>query len=159
MKTCFKCHRELPITEFYRHPMMADKHLGKCKDCTRKDTEDRRHRLEKESPAWVAKERQRHLDKAAWREKHFPEIGKAARSIRTLPFVPGCDRHHWSYREEHMRDIIVLAEADHRTAHRHMEYDQEQMMFRKQDGELLDSRERHVSYLAEHGVHPAAQAK
>lgn len=37
MKTCFKCGRALPLEEFYRHPMMADGHLGKCKDCTRTD--------------------------------------------------------------------------------------------------------------------------
>ena len=37
MKTCFRCLRELPIDEFYKHPQMADGHLGKCKSCTRED--------------------------------------------------------------------------------------------------------------------------
>lgn len=41
MKTCFKCHTEKPITEFYKHPRMGDGHLGKCKTCTKKDVQER----------------------------------------------------------------------------------------------------------------------
>lgn len=38
MKRCFKCNRLLALDEFYSHPMMADGRLGKCKECTRRDT-------------------------------------------------------------------------------------------------------------------------
>jgi hypothetical protein len=36
-KVCFKCGETKPIEEYYKHPRMADGHLGKCIECTRKD--------------------------------------------------------------------------------------------------------------------------
>lgn len=44
MKTCFKCDRRLPLSQFYKHPMMGDGHLGKCKDCTRIDARENREK-------------------------------------------------------------------------------------------------------------------
>lgn len=37
-KICFLCGVEKNIKEFYKHPGMSDKHLGKCKICCKNET-------------------------------------------------------------------------------------------------------------------------
>ena len=43
-KKCFKCLRMLPLDAFYKHAAMANGHLNKCKECTKKDA--KKHRIE-----------------------------------------------------------------------------------------------------------------
>lgn len=60
-KACFKCGETKPLAAFYRHAMMADGHLNKCRDCTKKDV--RQHRI-------VNSERVREYDRKRSSEPH-----------------------------------------------------------------------------------------
>ena len=44
VKTCFKCGKAKPIEDFYKHSAMKEGHLNKCKDCTKNDIKENRHK-------------------------------------------------------------------------------------------------------------------
>ncbi len=162
-KICFKCNKEKPISEFYKHSQMADGYLNKCKDCAKKDVSVK-YESNIKDPVYVENERKRGRDKY---HRLYVGTGKSdkERSQRWISRYPekraasqyayyhndtpdGKENHHWSYLKEHWLDVIFMTKKEHLKAHRFIVYDQERMMYRRCDtNELLDTKARHEEFI------------
>ena len=168
MKKCFKCGIEKPLEDFYPHKQMGDGHLNKCKECTRNDSELRRKKLMQTDPSWVEKEAERHRAKGKKRYRlglrrqskedkkryirsyhsRYPEKYKAGVACSEMRPGDGYNHHHWSYRTENHKDVILISIDDHYYIHRFLRYDQEQLCYKiKATGEILDTREKHECFI------------
>lgn len=135
MKKCFKCGVEKPLSDFYKHKMMADGHLNKCKECTKKDVHQRRHGEGREKV--LAYDRQRYQDQPhrkmqaaattlKWKIEHPNRraaqvmLGNAVRSGKIIPlpcWVCGekAEAHHPDY--DQPLSVVWLCPAHHKQAH------------------------------------------
>lgn len=165
MRKCRKCGEQKDIEGFYKHPSMPDGRDTKCKECVKHEVRIR-HNEKLKDPEWVEKERERHRQKyyrLGYKEKHkptpdikreqmkrwldkYPEKKIATTRSAKIPRESEVV-HHWSYNPEHHKDVLHLTVKEHSKAHRFIVYDQERMMYRTLDGELLDTKERHEKYI------------
>jgi hypothetical protein len=163
IKTCRKCKENKEIEMFYVHNRMADGRLNICIDCTKKRIAEREEKL-RLNPEWLEKEKARGRDKyhrlgckkptyemkkkamEKYKQKYPEKYIARSFASNLKPTIKGNHLHHWSYNVEHAKDVIELSEVEHNTLHRFIIYDQERMMYRKLDGELLDTKELHFQY-------------
>lgn len=166
-KICFKCNADKKLPEFYKHKGMADGYLGKCKECAKSDAKERFNNLSLDKD-WVEKEKERGREKyyrlgykdlykqtpeskKRDMQKYFdkyPEKRKAHIFSNSLkPKIKGNHLHHWSYNEQHYKDVIELSPKDHAFLHRHIKYVQDAKIYKSIYGELLDTKLKHEDFL------------
>lgn len=168
VKKCFKCGKDQPLSKFYVHKRMSDGHLNKCKQCVKDYVTKRENELRK-NEEWVKRERERGREKyyrlgynknhpstdrkretiKKYRQK-FPEKYLASKYTEIfLTKRNGFNLHHWSYNQEDWLDIIELSVVDHNFIHRHLVYDQEKMIYKDLDENLLNTKDAHIRYITQ----------
>lgn len=166
MKKCKKCGNEKEYNDFYISKSGKYGLNARCKECIKNKTKEYLNEKKKDFK-WVLKERDRCLKKSkknglrykASKETiihstnmykiNYPEkIIAHNRSRKVLATIKGNHMHHWSYNEEHWKDVIELSPLDHRLLHRHLIYDQEFFMYRRIDTmELMDTRQLNEDFI------------
>lgn len=138
IKRCFKCLCEKPLDDFYRHKAMGDRHLSKCKECTKADVKKHRqdnlekiraydrmrgsmaHRVAarkeyKKTPAYA---KSHEAAARRWAAKH-PErrkashiVGNAVRDGKLIPWpvcaVPECSEKPEGHHPDYSRPLDVV---------------------------------------------------
>jgi len=164
-KICIECGIEKSINEFYTHSGMKDGHINKCKECVKRNVINRYNKLSNDEE-WRDKERKRGRDKyyrlnyrllkkdpetkkkyrLKYKEK-YPEKQLAKNKTRRLKRKKGFHLHHWNYNEDYWLDVIELSIKDHNLLHRFIVYDENLLMYRDLEGNLLDSKQSHLDIL------------
>jgi len=136
-KTCFKCSAVKPLSEFYKHSMMTDGHVNKCKECNKKDvTKNRNKNIERirqyDRDRAKNPERQKTASaiSTAWRQadkrrmKCHNAVTRAIRSGKLVrqPCVR-CEEvkslaHHEDY--DKPLDVVWLCQPCHKQRHKEM---------------------------------------
>jgi hypothetical protein len=162
-KTCFKCNVEKNLEDFYKHNQMPDGRVNKCKECNKKDVRDN-YKIKAQDINFIEKERERSKEKyhrLNYKEKQktwdSDKPWKASYRIKNLrrkyKFVPASHHlHHWNYNDDFLEDIIILERFNHRRAHNFMKLDLEKRIYIGDEGQVLDTKEKHILYLIEKGI-------
>ena len=161
-KVCFRCNVEKTLSDYYKHKQMADGHLNKCKDCTKKDSKKRESKI-RSTPEGVEAERKRHREKyhrlcykekqKEWdKNKPWKQTQVYKNLSRKFKTPKGYELHHWNYNDGCLEDVLLMTISDHRRLHKLLELDIEKRIFKtKKDGKYLFSKLDHCFFIIQNG--------
>lgn len=170
MKVCNKCREEKPAVDFCRRKDSPDGYDYRCRACEAKRRADygsknlerdrersrlRSARLRLENPVleneklreWRLRNKEKSRKTTADRKLIFPEISRAHAAAWKLR-RSGFHAHHWSYKDEHVLDVIYVTRTQHARLHRLMLYDQSIMQFRSKASGAVLTRRDHLDMLS-----------
>ena len=162
MKTCFKCNKEKPLSDFYKHNKMSDGYVNKCKECAKGNAKNDYYR-NMESEYFAEKERIRAREKykrlnySEKRKNYFNDKPwfnsvKYRNLNRKLKIPKGYELHHWSYNDDDLQDVFIMKMRSHKRAHAFLKFDIETKKFKTLDGLVLETKKDHLKYLLDNDV-------
>lgn len=131
---------------------MADGHLNKCKDCTKKDVHEK-YMSNIDNPAYVEKERARGREKYhrlgykdIYKHPHSETKNVAEYLKRRINIPPEHEIHHWNY--NFLYDVFILSRRYHARIHKQITFDKDTRCF-YYNGSLLDTKQKHEQAMRE----------
>lgn len=148
-KLCPRCKQIKPYRGFSKSKAERDGFNSYCRSCL-SEKSAKRWRKEKDITKYkiIVRERSR-KDRLKYPEKvkALNAINCAVRAKKLIR-KKGFNFHHWSYLEENLLDVFQLMSTDHHKIHKYIKYEQEYKCYRAITGELLNSKQLHVDYVA-----------
>lgn len=156
MKKCITCTEEKEYSKFPKNKANKDGYRGDCKICYTKKNELRSFTEERKAQkranyhklGYIPKSTLKTIEKVRRYQLKYPEKKRASSTLSNnkLKAQIGNNLHHWSYNKEHYLDIIELTQNEHYKLHRYIKYDQSCFMYRDLEGNLLNTKEKHINY-------------